>query len=148
FVIEVGILAEKPRFESFVDTQHIVHYEYLSVAAGPSTDPDGGDADGFRYLRCKCSRYLLKYHGKATGIFQYFGIGFKLVGLGIFFCPYGISPEFVDGLWREAQVAHHGDARVDDALYSFLDFDAAFHFQSMRTGFLHYAHGSLQGVAA
>src|SRR5690606_4728371 len=114
----------------------------------PGADANRGDADGFCYLGRERSRYFLQYHAEATGFFQHFCVRPEFFGLGVFFCPYGIGAEFVDGLGGKAQMPHHGDAGIDDALYRFLDFDTTLHFQSMGAGFLHHAHRSPQGIAA
>src|SRR6185437_4300664 len=59
-----------------------------------------------------------------------------------------VCAELVDRLGCEAEVSHHGNARRQNSLDTVQYEFAAFHLDAVRSGFLHDAHGALQGEPA
>lgn len=93
---QVGIPAEEPRREPFVDAQHVVHHEYLAVYTAARTDTDDGNRQLLGYSGCQCGRNFFEYKPEATYLFEQMGIFDELLGLGLFAGTHGISAELVD----------------------------------------------------
>lgn len=95
---EVGISAEEARGEPFVDSEHIVHDEHLTINTAACTDADYRDVDLFCHTGSEFSGDLFKHESEATDLFKEFGILNQFFCLLLFTGTDVVGAEFVDAL--------------------------------------------------
>ena len=69
------------------------------------------------------------------------GVAHQLLGLGVVLGTDGVGAILVDALGHQAQVPHHGDARLDDAADGADNLLPALHLQGVGVALLHDADG-------
>ena len=122
-----------------------MHYQNLTVDTTARTYTDnrngefGSDAFG------KFCRYFFEYEGETSYFLEQMCVGEQFFGFAFFFRTNGVCAEFIDGLRREAQMTHHGNAGAEYSLYGFADFGAALHLYGFCMALLHYAYGGGKG---
>ena len=105
----------------------------MTVHIWPSTDANGWNVQFCRNTLGEVAWDFLKHDGEATSGFKHLCIGDELLCLFVFFGSNGVRAELVDGLWRQAQMAHDRNACRKDALNRFDDFRATFQLHSVST---------------
>src|SRR5690606_27218390 len=112
---EVGVAADEPGVELLREPEEVVRDEDLPARGGPGADADCGDRDAPRHLLSQRGEDLLEDDGEAAGLLQQPDVLAEGVGLLLLPRAHLVGPELVDALWREAEVPHHRDPRIDDA---------------------------------
>ena len=97
---EVSELTQEFRFESLVESEHVVQHEHLSVSTCTSTYAYSRAADGSCDARSKCGRYLLEHDTEAAGFIQQSCVSEQFVSLSLLLGTQTISAELVDTLRR------------------------------------------------
>src|SRR5690606_25143135 len=126
-----SILPEKSWLELLGDTQHIMNHQHLSIHILTRTNAYHGNSNVFCHFFGQNCRDFLQHQREAPALLQNFGILNKLLSLGFLPCPYRVGAEFIDGLWREPQMAHYRHPGTEDPYDGFTDFRATFHLDRM-----------------
>lgn len=126
--------------------EHVLDHEDLAVGAGARADADG---EGRGELLCdvgaQVGGHALEDDGKGAGLLEREGVGDELLGcLGALALDLEAA-EGVDGLRRQADVAHDGDAGLHHGLDLGADLDAALELDGLATALLHEAAGVADG---
>src|SRR5882762_8221708 len=141
---DIGVFARE--FRSLVEgeAKHIVHYQDLAVAVRAGTDPDGGDAQLAGDLRGEFAGHGFENDGEGACGFHGAGVAQQLLGAIGGLALHAVAAQRVDGLRREADVAHHGNFGFGEARDQFQTALAAFDFYGFDAGFFHEAYGVAQ----
>ena len=83
--IQVGIATKETRAESFGHTQHVSHYQYLSVYSSTGSDSNNRNSQFLSHTGCQCCRNFLQYQSKASSFFQQTRILDQLFSFCVFF---------------------------------------------------------------
>src|SRR5580704_5492865 len=114
FAGKIRILARKFRRVADGESNEIVEDENLAIAVWAGADADGWNAELFGDARGEFARNGFEHHGECAGGFNSFCIALKLFR-GVCSFSLDVKPaQSIDGLWREANVAHHGYLRFDE----------------------------------
>jgi len=137
--IQVSIATKETRAESFGHTQHVSHYQYLSVYSSTGSDSDNRNSQLLSHTGCQCCRNFLQYQSEASGFFQQTRILNQLFSFCVFFGAYTVSSVFIDRLRHQSQVSHHGHSGTDDTANHVDDFFTTFQLQGISMCFFHDA---------
>jgi hypothetical protein len=140
-IAELGVLAHEAGVELGVDAEHVRGDQDLPVATVPGADADGGDAQHVGEAAGERRRHLLHHHREGARGLEGArrlddGLGLDLVGAARLVGAIG-----VDRLRLQADVAHHRDAGIDQALDDVADALAALELDRLGHAILHQPAG-------
>jgi hypothetical protein len=95
-------------------------------------------------LLAEVGGHLLDHQGERAGLLQALRVVENALLFGDFLAARLVAAELVDALRREAEVAHHRDARIGEALHGRSERSAAFEFDGLGEAFLEQAAGVAQ----
>ena len=134
------------RAEVAEHAQHVLVDEDLAVAAGAGADADGGDAHFLGDQGGKLGGHGLEHDGERAGGLERLRVGDQLARSGLALALHLEAAERVDGLRRQAQVPHDGDAGGHHGGNLRAHLFAAFQLHAVRAAFLEQAAGVAYGI--
>jgi hypothetical protein len=125
-----------------------VQHQDLAVAEPARADPHGRDVDRLSQRAAERLRHALHDQQEGTGLLERPRIlrdARRFIG-ALTLDP--VTTHQVDGLWGEADVAHHGDLRFDQGPYEGRPFAPSLQLDGGRAGLLQETAGVADGVPA
>src|SRR6185312_4153036 len=144
--MEMKVATQKTGLEFRIDTQQVMHHQYLSVAVFAGADTDDRDLQALRHGSGQLRRYLFQDHAGTTGFFEQPRVVPELFGFRFLPGPHAIGPKLINGLRGQTEMADDGYACPQYPLDRFQDLFPAFAFDAMGAGFLHDPDSRGQGL--
>ena len=143
---EVGVLLGVLRDEVGVEAEEVVPDLHLAVALRAGADADGRDVELLGDDARDVDGHRLEDDGVGAGFLQGHGVVQQADGGGGRLALHLVAAELVDRLRRQAEVAHHRDAGLDEQAHRLGDARAALQLDGLRAALLEHAAGVAQGV--
>lgn len=129
-----------------VHAQQVVVHEHLPRRVGPRADANRGDLESLRDRLRHHGRHALNHHAKGPGLLQRQRVVEDGPGLDGGAALGAEAAEHADALRREADVAHDGDAAVDELAHRLGAVPAALELDCVAAGLLDEAEGVAEGL--
>ena len=112
---QLGVLADELRERAVPEPEEVVEDEHLAVGRGPGADPDRRDRELRGDPRGEDVGHALEHEGEAPRVLQRVRVLQEPLRVLEVLALDAVAPHRVDGLGREAEVAHDGDLGAEDA---------------------------------
>ena len=134
-------MAKELRFETLVESEHVVQHQHLTVAFIAGTDTDNRTRNVVGHTFGQRGRNLLQYNRETARFVQQLGVVQQFLGFCFFFGTQTVSAELVDTLRGKTQMSHHRHTGLNHMADSRQDLFAAFEFDGIAAALFENLNG-------